>query len=75
MSVYSSVHVRGFGEGPDSSPWCDVAHDHGVEGGRVRVVLGEDFDHVARTFLTRDQARGLAVALLIAAEYAQWEDS
>ena len=75
MSVYSSVDIPAgvFDEGPDASPWVDVAHDNGgwdVPEGCVRVSIGRDFGHYAMVYLTRPQATALASMLMTAADSA-----
>ena len=73
MSVFGSLEIAIFGDGPDATPYVDVAHDSGVHGGQVRLICGEGFDYASRTFFTREQARALGEALIRAADQAQWD--
>jgi hypothetical protein len=72
VSAYGSVDLLAFSDEDDASPYVDVAHDNGVEGGKVRLLIGEDFHHYSITVLSRPQAVDLARALLDAALKAEW---
>ena len=73
MGVFGSLTISTFDDGPDAEPYVDVAHDSGVNGGQVRLICGFDFDHTARVFLTRDQAKALGEALILASDQADWD--